>query len=151
MGHRRKSREYALQALYMYEMRLKDQEDHRDELLDNVTSLSWIDSDIVPEIRDFAVALIRGTLADSERIDSLIDRFSRNWKLERLSAVDKSILRLAIYEMLNSHEVPAAVTINEAIELGKLYSGDSSGQFINGILDAINKTIVSTDSTNEEG
>ena len=72
-------------------------------------------------------------------IDELIIKHSKNWKFERLSVVDKSILRLSIYAMLYLRDIPVIVTINEGIELGKIYGGESSGQFINGILDAVRK------------
>jgi N utilization substance protein B len=75
----------------------------------------------------------------NSEIDRLIDKYSKNWKLERLSIVDKSILRLSLFEMVYLSEIPVAVTINEGIELAKIYGGEGSGQFINGILDAVNK------------
>ncbi len=124
----------------MYELRQGEDSADRKVLLDNVTSLAWVDADISLDSRDFTIRLIRGVLEKLESIDALIDRHSRNWKLERLSAVDKSILRLCLYEMMYITEIPVAVTINEGIELGKLYGGEGSGQFINGILDAVNKT-----------
>ncbi|MCU0847272.1 MAG: transcription antitermination factor NusB [Spirochaetes bacterium] len=132
MGHRRRSREYALQGLYMYEL-------SRPPIVE-VLSLGWVDRDIPPDIRDFAEDLIRGAVDNIEKIDELIVRHSKNWKFERLSVVDKSILRLSIYALLYHPEIPAPVTINEAIELGKIYGGEGSGQFINGILDAVRKS-----------
>lgn len=132
MGHRRKSREYALQGLYMYEISHSPMEE--------IISLTWVDREIPDDIRDFAVKLISGSVENLKEIDDLIEKHSRNWKMERLSAVDKSILRLSVFAMINLMDIPVAVTINEGIELGKIYGGESSGQFINGILDAIRKT-----------
>lgn len=140
MGHRRKAREYALQGLYMYEMRKGEEGADVETLLKDVKSLEWIDDNISEDIRSFALKLIEGTIAKTDEINTLINKYSRNWSIERISAVDKSILRLSLFEMMFVHEIPAAVTINEGIELGKLYGGDGSGQFINGILDAVNKT-----------
>ncbi len=131
MGHRRKAREYALQGLYMYEL--------TDTPVDELIKLEWVDTPISDNIRDFAVALIEGSIARIDAIDELIIQHSRNWKFERLNAIDKSILRLSIYAMLFMKDIPVVVTINEGIELGKIYGGESSGQFINGILDAIRK------------
>lgn len=129
MGHRRKAREYGLQALYMHEV--------ADTPLEDMLKLDWVEREIPDDIRDFSITLITGTLERSDEIDERIRRFSRNWKLERMTIVDRCILRMTIFEMLFMPDIPVAVTINEGIELGKLYGGEGSGQFINGILDAI--------------
>lgn len=134
MGHRRKAREYALQGLYMFEVTRPP--------LKDITALSWVDRDIPDDIREFTMILITGVIEHLDEIDDCIARHSKNWKLERLTVVDKSILRLSVYALLHLPEVPPAVTINEGIELGKLYGGEGSGQFINGILDAVKKSEV---------
>ena len=131
MGHRRKAREYALQALYMYESVQAD--------MDDLLLLEWVDRDISEDIRDFSTTLIKGTIENLPEIDELINRHSRNWKFERISPVDKSILRISIYALCNIQSIPFAVTIDEGIELAKMYGGEKSSQFINGILDAIKK------------
>jgi N utilization substance protein B len=131
MGHRRKAREYALQGLYMYEISKTPVEE--------LAKLSWVDKPIPDNIREFAVTLIEGSIEHVNEIDELIIRHSKNWKFERLGAVDKSILRISIYAMLHLKDIPMVVTINEGIELGKIYGGEGSGQFINGILDAVRK------------
>jgi len=141
MGHRRKSREYALQGLYMFETV------HTSP--DELALLGWVDKDISEDIRRFAVSLIDGSLQNMDEIDDLIKTYSKNWKFERLSAVDKSILRLSIFALLHLPDIPSAVTINEGIELGKIYGGESSGQFINGILDAIHKYELKREETAE--
>jgi transcription antitermination protein NusB len=132
MGHRRKAREYALQALYMYESVQAD--------IDDLLLLEWVDRDISDDIRDFSTTLIKGTIENLTEIDDLINRHSRNWKFERISPVDKSILRISIYALCHIQSIPYAVTIDEGIELGKMYGGENSSQFINGILDAIKKS-----------
>lgn len=129
MGHRRKAREYAMQGLYMHET--------VDKPLEELVSLNWVEKEIPDDIRDFAINLLRGAADNLDEIDALITKHSKNWKFERLSAVDKSILRISVYALLRLPDIPAAVTINEGIELGKIYGGESSGQFINGILDAV--------------
>jgi len=131
MGHRRKAREFVLQALYMYETVQRDTAD--------LVGLSWINREIPPEIREFAESLIIKSIDNLDIIDGHIKNHSKNWSFERLTAVDKSILRLCICEMLFYPEIPSAVTINEGIELGKTFGGETSGQFINGILDAIRR------------
>jgi len=113
--------------------------------------LDWVDKDISEDIRQFAVTLIDGSLQNMDEIDELIRTYSKNWKFERLSAVDKSILRLSIYALIHLPDIPSAVTINEGIELGKIYVGESSGQFINGILDAIHKYELKREETAESG
>ncbi len=132
MGHRRKAREYALQALYMYETVKSSQ--------DELCSMEWTDKELPDDIKNFAVAMIDGSIEKIEYIDKLIDKHSRNWKFERLSTVDKSILRISIYTLLFHPDIPVAVTINEGVELGKTFGGEGSGQFINGVLDAIKKS-----------
>lgn len=132
MGHRRKAREYALQGLYMYETVHK--------ALEELVLLDWVDKKIPEDIREFAVILLRGSLENLDFIDTLIQKYSKNWKFERITVIDKSILRLSIYAMLFLRDIPEVVTINEGIELGKTYGGENSGQFVNGILDAIKKT-----------
>ncbi|MBP7602649.1 MAG: transcription antitermination factor NusB [Spirochaetes bacterium] len=118
---------------------------------DELARLEWVDKDISEDIRQFAVALIDGSLRNMDEIDELIKTYSKNWKFERLSAVDKSILRLSIYALIHLPDIPSAVTINEGIELGKIYGGESSGQFINGILDAIHKYELKREETAESG
>ncbi len=129
MGHRRKAREYALQALYMYEVARND--------VRELTGLSWVDREIPDDIRDFSVGLITKTVENVADIDALIKKYARNWSFERLSLVDMAILRISICAMLFYPDIPVVVTINEGIELGKIYGGENSGQFINGILDSI--------------
>ena len=132
MGHRRKAREYALQGLYMYEISKTG--------LDDILELAWTEKDVPDDIREFTMELIKGAIDNLTEIDTLIEKHSKNWKIERIDNVDKSILRMSIYAMLHLKDVPVVVTINEAIELGKIFGGENSGQFINGILDAIRKS-----------
>jgi N utilization substance protein B len=143
MGHRRKAREYALQGLYMYET--------VGTTLEELTALGWVDREIPGDIRAFTIMLITGSLDKLDVIDDLIRKYSRNWKFERLSAVDKSILRLSIYALLFLRDIPTIVTINEGIELGKIYGGESTGQFINGILDSIKKLELQGEERSEGG
>mgnify|MGYP001163165815 FL=1 len=131
MGQRRRAREHALQGLYMYEVGKAP--------VRSIIQFEWIDGEVQDEVKDFAIKLIEGTVSNIEKIDLLIRDYSKNWKPERLSVIDKSILRLAIFEMLYIAEIPTVVTINESIELGKTFGGENSGQFINGILDAVRK------------
>jgi N utilization substance protein B len=92
---------------------------------------------IAPKAKAFAENLIRGVWTHRRELDELITRFSRNYRLARLAAVDRNILRLAVYEILHNREVPPVVAINEAIELAKQYGSEESGRFVNGLLDRI--------------
>ena len=89
------------------------------------------------ETHDFAVRLISGAARLITEADQTLRSVTRNWNLERMAAVDRNILRMAIYELLHCADIPPKVTINEAIELGKRYSTANSGAFINGILDRV--------------
>ncbi len=132
MGQRRKAREYALQGIYMNEVGKAEPEE--------IVDFSWVDRKVSQKIKDFSTKLILGTLENRDQIDSIIKKHSKNWSPERLSSVDRSILRLAIFEILYMDDIPDVVTIDESIELGKTFGGETSAQFINGILDSVKKT-----------
>src|SRR5574340_403086 len=83
-----------------------------------------------------AEALVRGVAKHRRAIDETIERVSINWRLDRMAKVDRNVLRLAVYELLET-DVPVKVAINEAIELGKKYGSESSGAFVNGVLDKV--------------
>lgn len=85
----------------------------------------------------FFLELINGVIKAMSEIDSIIERFSSNWKISRMSIVDRNIMRLAVYEMLFCGDIPSKVSINEAIDIGKKFGTKESGAFINGILDSI--------------
>ena len=86
---------------------------------------------------DFASSLACGVRDNAQRIDTLIEEASLNWRLVRMPVVDRNILRLACYELLECHDIPVSVTINEAVELAKRFGGDDSRAFVNGILDRV--------------
>jgi N utilization substance protein B len=90
-----------------------------------------------PKAKTFAEQLVHGVLSHRVAIDALIVKFARNYELQRIAAVDRNILRLAIYEMMHNLDVPPVVAINEAIEIAKKYGSEESGRFVNGILDRI--------------
>ncbi|MCG6944187.1 MAG: transcription antitermination factor NusB [Deltaproteobacteria bacterium] len=129
MSRRRRSREMAIQVLYQVDMARSD--------INEALRLFCEHFKAPDSIRDFAVELANGVDQYREEIDTLIRRFSEHWRLERMSAVDRNILRLAIFELLYRADIPAKVSINEAVDLGKKYGSEDSGSFINGILDRI--------------
>lgn len=137
MGQRRKSREIALQMLYQMEMTAESPGD----VIDLYKELALNGSDENPEIpetaRPFAEHLVNGVHFHRERIDNMIVAASDNWRLERMSIIDRNVLRIALFEMLYCLEIPPKVSINEAIDLGKTFGSPESGAFVNGILDRL--------------
>jgi transcription antitermination protein NusB len=129
---RRKSREFALQMLFEWDM--TRQKPARVELL------FWKTAKAADSTRLFANQLFEGTIAEAESIDALVTKLSENWRIDRLAAVDRSILRLGIYE-LRFKTAPARVAIDEALELAKKFSSEEAPAFLNGILDAAFKSL----------
>ena len=136
---RRRAREFALQALYAVDMngagggaalsglwagRLEDPEPGNDEV-------------VSPDEMEFAQEIVRGVLEDREVLDQRIEAASLHWRLPRMPVVDRNILRIGAHELLHRSDIPASVSINEAIELAKRFGGAESRAFVNGILDRI--------------
>lgn len=130
MCGRRKAREIALQVLYS----LNFVDIPAQEALD----LFWGNFVAPKSAKDFAAFLVMGTCDHRKELDQLIAGYSDNWSLGRMSRVDINILRLAVFELLYCDDIPPKVTMNEAIDLGKIFGSENSGSFINGILDALN-------------
>lgn len=131
MGSRRRARELALQMLYQHEVTGEAPEIIRGDFDD------WRRA---PEgVRRFADELFDGTLEHLEEIDGKLSHQTANWRLDRLAAVDRNILRIAMYELLFKHDTPPAVVIDEAIEVAKRFGAEDSGRFVNGILDGFIK------------
>ena len=129
-GSRRKSRELAMQMLFQSEM--------GKQTPDEVRATFWKSGDPVePEVRGFAEDLFRAAIANQEQIDELITANSRHWRLERMPAVDRNLLRMAVGEMLGFKSTPFPIVINEALEIARRFSAPESINFLNGILDAI--------------
>jgi len=129
IGSRTRSREIALQVLYSCDQTPAPEPQDWELTLE--------DAEISPEVRAFARELVSGVLARRGELDALIAAAADNWELSRLAAVDRNVLRLAVHELTGRPDIPAKVSINEAIELGKRFSGAQSGPFINGILDRV--------------
>lgn len=87
--------------------------------------------------RPFFLKLVKGVLDARSELDALIERFSRNWKINRMSCVDRNVMRIAVYELLYCDDIPPKVSINEAVDVGKKFGTEESGAFINGIMDSI--------------
>ena len=127
MGKRNTARRLAMQALYQADISRID----IDEALNNIFDAEKL----IKDTTEFASALARKAWADRTRNDKIIAELAIDWSLDRISKVDRSILRLALEE-LSELETPASVVVNEAVELAKKYSGEEAGKFINGILGA---------------
>jgi N utilization substance protein B len=86
--------------------------------------------------------LVNGVLGTKGQIDALVERFSQNWKIDRMSSVDRNVMRIAVYELLYCDDIPPKVSINEAVDIGKKFGTQESGAFINGIMDSIRGELV---------
>lgn len=133
MGKRREGREAALQFLFSNELNQLGTEAER--------SAFWELRRAKPLVRAFAEELVEGTNKHLDEIDTLIDAATPDYDLDRIAKVDHNILRIAIFELIHLTEVPQPVVINEAIEMGKRFSGEESGKFINAVLDSIRKKL----------
>ena len=133
MGYRRAGRECALQMLYE-----RDVGGNSDDeiLLEYGTK-----SEIPQQVREFAKQLFTGAAARMDELDRLIQNHAQNWRLGRMAAVDRNVLRIAAFELISGGKSPDSAIINEAIELARKYSTQDSAQFVNGILDSIRKNL----------
>jgi transcription antitermination protein NusB len=134
LGKRRKAREFALQVLYQWNIRKQDAG----------RTLAQVREYFSPEGGgdEFAERIVLGVLQHCEQIDRLIEESSEHWRLDRMSVIDRNILRIALFELLYCNDVPSKVTLNEAVDLGKQFGSEGSGSFINGILDRIQNEVV---------
>jgi transcription antitermination protein NusB len=134
---RHRAREAALQMLYQWEI-------GRASAHEAIVTY-WPSQDATGEVpephREFANALVRGTIARVSELDSLLAAHAQNWRVERMAVLDRLVLRLATYELLAEPDTPARVVLNEAIELARAYSGDDAVGFVNGVLDAVRREL----------
>jgi N utilization substance protein B len=135
MGTRRKSRELAMQMLFQADLGKQSQE--------HVEQSFWeARDDVDEETRGFADDLHRMAYAREDEIRALIEKFAQNWRIERMPVVDRSLLKTAVAEMLGYPKTPAAVIINETIEVARRYAAPESVPFLNGVLDAIGRHLL---------
>ncbi len=130
---RHEARLWAVQFLYQVEYNKGD----RREALD----LFWASRKAGPKLVAFTEELVDGVISHRKEIDSLLARYAEHWDVKRMGMVDRNIMRVALYEMLHRDDIPPVVSINEAVELAKQFSGDESGRFVNGILDRARKDL----------
>ena len=159
MGKRREARERAVQFLFQHDLNPPENLDRAlNEFWDTQRAAAiagekgpatWGQPVELPpptaeevEMRLFADPLIRGTLEHRDAIDEHIKKHAKNWEFHRIAAVDRNIMRLAIYEMLFREDIPPIVSINEAVDIAKKFSTQDSGKFVNGILDKVRAEIL---------
>ncbi len=130
MSLRHKAREFALQMLFQWEMGRQEPK--------HIEAGFWKGARAEQKTRDFANRLFEGAVAEAAILDELVTRYAENWRLERISAIDRAILRLAAHE-LGTRKTSHKVVIDEAVELAKKFSSEDAAPFINGILDAVYK------------
>ena len=128
---RRLARELALKVLYRFE--------EGDTDLPSVIEKVLEAKKYQKQDKDFSRILVQKTVANLKELDAMISRVIENWDYDRISVIDKIILRIGACEMLYFNDIPPQISINEAIEIGKKYGGNDSGRFINGVLDAIRR------------
>lgn len=145
MGQRRKARELAVQTLYALNFAEVGEEfpeyeslNKYPELLDQIAHAEKIDRS--SQVLAFAEDLVKNAIINREAVEAEIDKHSENWRLENMALLDRSILEIAVYELMFT-DIPPAVVINEAIEISKKFCSENSGKFLNGILDAVNREL----------
>lgn len=137
MGKRRKSREHTLKILY--------RRDITKENIDEIIKCYWKENKINSQITSFSEQLAKGTIKNIEKIDKTIEKVSEHWSLNRMSVIDRNILRMAVQELIFIEDIPPKVTIDEAIEIAKKFGTDDSADFVNGLLDKIKNELESAE------
>jgi N utilization substance protein B len=134
MSSRSRSRQRALQILFLWDARRQPVEEAIDAFYDTLFAEEH------PERDGFVESLVHGTIEHLSEVDGRIRQHAEHWRMERMPVVDRNILRLAVYEMTHLN-TPAAVVIDEALELARKFSGEESVQFVNGVLDAVHRDL----------
>jgi len=141
MGTRRSSREAALQFLYQEDFTIGSDQQFGYDLLDRFELFCGL-FQVNKKARSYAVTLLQGITDNLQRIDQLIADSASNWRMVRIAATDRNLLRIAVFEMMKQDDVPPQVAINEAVEIAKRFAGEDSPKFINGVLDAVRTVLV---------
>lgn len=142
MGKRRLSRRAALQFLYQVDSARGGKPPSAEEIARDFRAFrSAHHRSAGRDVLDFSLDLCAGTLLNLDSIDSLIDGCSENWKVSRMSPVDRNVLRLSVYEMVFLSDIPLPVTINEAIEVAREFGSENSAAFVNGVLDRLGEDV----------
>jgi N utilization substance protein B len=142
MGTRRRSRELAMQVLFQMEINPDDSKEAIEVFCSHFR--------VPTKTKPFFLKLVQGVHEFQGEIDPLIERFSDNWKINRMSGVDRNVMRVAVYELLYCDDIPPTVSINEAVDIGKRFGTEESGAFINGIIDSIRISVEKSQSSSTE-
>jgi N utilization substance protein B len=141
MGTRRISREAALQFLYQEDFTITPDQQFGYDLVERFDLFCAL-YQVNKKARSYALVLLQGITDNLEQVDGMIAEAASNWRLARIAATDRNLLRIAVFEMLKMEDVPPQVAINEALEIAKRFAGEDSPKFINGVLDAVRSKIV---------
>ncbi len=147
MPSRRRSRQRALQILYLWDVRRQPVEEATAAYFETLYSE---ESRTKPQRDAFLDQLVMGAVGHVEELDRQITQHAEHWRIERMPTVDRNILRLAVFEMMHS-DTPAPVVIDEALELARRYSNEESVQFVNGVLDAVHRDLEAGESQSTPG
>jgi len=137
MGGRRLSREMALRTLFQIDLVNAN--------LEEILKYTFENGEFPDSVKEFTLTLVKGVMSNLSEIDKAINTYANNWSLERITNIDRNILRIAIYEILYLKNIPKSVSINEAVELAKKYGTKKSSSFVNGVLGKIDKDVKSTE------
>jgi len=139
MSNRHLARTIAMQTLFSWDFNGKQEKDLNDLIEQNFKQFA-------PKFNDhgFVKCIINGVIKHEAEIDNYITKYATEWPLDQITIVDRNILRIGVYELIFDQNIPSKVAINEAIEIGKTFGGESSGKFVNGVLGAIYKDVAAT-------
>jgi N utilization substance protein B len=138
---RHRAREIALQILYRYDLAKQEDNSITPQDVLNELQTHFKHFQIDESLREFASLLAAGTITEVPKLDALIESHAANWKVSRMSSVDRCVLRMATYELSHVQDTDASVVIDEAIELGKSFGSSETPAFLNGILDAVKTSL----------
>lgn len=136
MSNRHLARTIAMQSLFMWDFQGKNNKNIENIIAGNLNNFA-------PNFNDsgFVKSLFKNVIKNLEEIDKYIIKYATEWPLDQITIIDRNVLRIGVYELVMSNDIPPKVAINEAIEIAKTFGGESSGKFVNGVLGAIYKNI----------
>lgn len=139
MASRRQCREWVVQLLFILDMNKQE--------LQQLFQDFWVDREASASARQFAEKHVADIMEKMPELDRILKEYSHNWELHRIGIIERNVIRMAIYEMMFRNDIPAVVSINEAVDIAKYFGNSESGRFVNGILDNLRKTMGSQDGS----
>ena len=144
MASRRQCREWVVQLLFILDM--------NKQALDQLFKDFWLEQEASAKAKKFTEDHVRDIVGKIEKLDEVLRNYSHNWDLHRIGVVERNVIRMAIYEILFRDDIPAVVSINEAVDIAKYFGNSESGRFVNGILDNLRKSVnADTKKTGNDG